>query len=421
MRVADALRGLAGLALAVLPSCSPATVPTAAPTEHTSAATASTATPSVAPIADSALTPHVPGAGGTQSVIARGLNGDTLTETESCAGCHAEAAAQWGASAHAFGSFNNPIYRASVDRFRHDVGREASTFCGGCHDVALVADGAMSADVAPNDPRARGGISCRVCHGIDATRPDGNGSYNLASSPIPIPRDGDLASLEAHRARMAMAPLRTPAMCGTCHRSFLSPETGNPAHLTGQDELGAWRRSPFAGSLATRVDEDVDIAECRTCHMPLEDAPLGDAAATAAKGGKIRSHRFAGGHTWLAAMRGDASQLAAEQAMLRGAASIDVAAARAADGGWTLPADGAAVTPGAPLTLDVVVRNEHVGHRFPAGVVDAQDTWIELRITDARGRPVADAGVLHATSDDDATAHVLRVVQADEDGRAVLD
>jgi tetratricopeptide (TPR) repeat protein len=155
--------------------------------------------------------------------------------------------------------------------------------------------------------------------------------------------------------------------------------------------------------------------------MPLEDAPLGDAAA---KAGKIRSHRFAGAHTWLAAMRRDPTQLAAERAMLRGAASIDVAAARsgpARGARWTRPADGAPVTPGDSMTLDVVVRNEHAGHRFPAGVLDAQDTWIEVRVTDAAGRLVAQAGAAHGATDDDPTAHVLRALQADDHGVAVLD
>jgi tetratricopeptide (TPR) repeat protein len=309
------------------------------------------------------------------------------------------------------------VYRVSVDRFRSVVGKDASRFCGGCHDVALLVDGAMSGDVAPADPRAHGGVTCRVCHGVEGARPDGNGSYVLASSGIPIPRDGDDESLRAHKARMALAPLRTAQMCGACHRSFLSPETGNAAHLVGQDELGAWERSVYAGSLAARVDEPVDRAECRGCHMPLEDAPRGDAAA---KNGKIRSHRFAGAHTWLAAMRGDETQLEAARAMLRGAASIDVAAAVGADGTRTLPADGAPVAAGRAMTFDVVVRNARVGHRFPGGVVDAQDTWIEVAVRDARGKLLAEAGGGEEASGADPSAHRLRALQTDEQGTPLL-
>jgi hypothetical protein len=387
--------------------------PATSTTGNTTPATVATPTPIPA-----ALLPRPsPVLAPAQTELAGALTGDTVTETESCAGCHADAAAQWRSSAHAFGSFNNPIYRVVVDRFRADVGKDASRFCGGCHDVALLADGAMSKEVAPTDSRGHGGITCRVCHGVESTRPDGNGSYLLASSPIPIPREGDDESLRAHKARMAMPPLRTAAMCGSCHRAFLSPETGNPSHLVGQDELGAWQRSAYAGSLATRVDEPVEAAECRTCHMPLEAAAHGDAAA---KDGKIRSHRFAGANTWLAAMRGDQGQVEAVQAMLRGAASIDVAVAMAADWTRTLPADGAPVNPRQALTLDVVVRNERTGHRFPGGVLDAQDTWVELEVRDAHGKHLAEAGEAQQATGVDETAHRLRAVQGDEHGTPLL-
>jgi hypothetical protein len=364
-------------------------------------------------IARALLPRDSPPLGPAQTELDGRLSGDTVTETESCAGCHADAAAQWRSSAHAFGSFNNPIYRVTVDAFRSREGNEASRFCAGCHDVALLVDGAMSGEVVARDPRGHGGITCRVCHGIVSVRADGNGSYELTSAAIPIPRDGDDESLRAHKARMAPAPLRTAQMCGGCHRSFLSSETGNRAHLVGQDELGAWQRSVYAGSLGARIDEPIDAAECRTCHMPLEDAPLGDAAT---KAGKIRSHRFAGANTWLAAMHGDEPQGEAERARLRGAASIDVAVAVGADGVRTMPADGAPVVNGKAILFDVVVRNEHVGHRFPGGVLDAQDVWIEMVVRDARGKPIAEAGTSHEASGEDPTAHRLRAVQGDDNG-----
>lgn len=376
----------------------------------TSTATSTTAAKATLPLPSPSFAPSEAEAEGR-------IDGKTLTETESCAGCHADAAAQWRSSAHAFGSFNNPIYRVVIDRFRTEAGKDASRFCGGCHDVALLVDGAMSGEVGPEDSRAHGGITCRVCHGIESTRPDGNGSWVLDASPIPIPRDGDDESLRAHKARMALVPLRTAQMCGTCHRSFLSPSTGNAAHLTGQDELGAWQRSVYAGSAAARIDEPVNEAECRTCHMPLEAAQLGDAAA---KDGMIRSHRFAGGNTWLPAMRGDAAQLQSVQTMLRGAASVDVAVATDATGTRTMPADGAPVVAGGALTLDVVVRNEHAGHRFPGGVLDAQDTWIEIAVHDASGHLLAEAGGAQEATGEDRSAHVLRAVQADEHGTPLL-
>jgi tetratricopeptide (TPR) repeat protein len=151
--------------------------------------------------------------------------------------------------------------------------------------------------------------------------------------------------------------------------------------------------------------------------MPREDAPLGDAAA---KDGKIRSHRFLGAHTFLAALRGDQDQLRRARAVLEGAASLDVAAVVHPDGRRSLPAEGAPLAPGEQVTLSVVVRNTGVGHRFPGGVLDAQDTWIELIVTDAQGHQVAEAGVKHERDANDPTAHRFFVLQAGENGKPLL-
>ncbi|HEY4057367.1 MAG TPA: hypothetical protein VGM39_12205, partial [Kofleriaceae bacterium] len=40
--------------------------------------------------------------------------GTQLSDTDTCATCHPDAAAQWQTSAHSFASFGNPIYRTSV-------------------------------------------------------------------------------------------------------------------------------------------------------------------------------------------------------------------------------------------------------------------------------------------------------------------
>jgi hypothetical protein len=342
--------------------------------------------------------------------------GSNLADVSVCATCHDDVAAQWRTSAHAFASFNNPIYRASVDRFRSQVGQKPSRFCGGCHDVSLLVDGAMDADIAPNDARASAGVSCHVCHGAVQTRPDGNGSYVLAATPIPIPDMNDPASIALHKQRAAPAPLRTPELCGSCHRAFLDETTGNRAFLAGMDEYGPWSRSGYAGSKLARIDDPPAQAACKDCHMPREDARLGDVSA---KGGKIASHRFVGGHTWLAAMRGDRDALQRVQHNLDGAASIDVAAV-ASSAGTTMPADGAPVAAGDRLLVDVVVRNLRVGHRFPGGTLDAADTWIELRVEDSKGRTLAEAGTQEEASGEDPTAHVLRALVAGDDGAPLL-
>lgn len=347
-----------------------------------------------------------------------GVHGAEIADVDTCAGCHAEIVSQWRTSAHAFASFNNPVYRAVVDNFRAEVSPATSKFCGGCHDLALLADGAMDGAVSPKDSRAHAGITCRTCHSITHDRPDGNGSFTMTSQPIVIPKHLDADAVRAHKERTAPPELRTFGLCGSCHRAFLDRSTGNPHHLIGQDDVTPWQRSPYAGSELHLVDEELPVRDCRGCHMPLEEAVLSDAAAT---DGMVASHRFLGAHTWLAAMRHDQGTLDRIQAFLREVASVDVAAVVLADGRRALPADGAKVRAGDRVTLDVVLRNRDAGHRFPGGVMDAQDTWVEVHVLDANGHLVAEAGAEHEKTGDDPTAHRLRSAMVGEDGKPVLE
>ncbi len=342
--------------------------------------------------------------------------GHTLADVDSCETCHADVAADWRKSAHAFASFNNPVYRVVVERFRKDVGEKSSHFCGGCHDVALLVDGAMLGTIAPEDLRAHAGISCRVCHGIESARADGNASWDLDTSEIPVPEEGRPETNLRHRSRVGRAALRTAAMCSTCHKSFLDTTSGNTSHLIGQDDATPWARSAFAGSHVARIDADVAELDCRGCHMPRVPATRGDAGA---KKGTVASHAFLGGHTWLAAMQDDPELLARARAFLQGRVSLDVGGLRQGDGTHELVTSAPArVSPASLTVVDVVVKNLSVGHRFPGGVMDAQDTWVEVTVEDVRGARVAEAGTDHERGEPgyDPSVHVLTSAMAGDGG-----
>ena len=246
-------------------------------------------------------------------------DGAMLSDVDSCATCHPDAAKQWASSAHSFASFGNPLYRVSVEHERAALGKDASQHCGGCHDMPLMMDGMMtgSAAIPAGDLRAHSGVTCRLCHGIQSVTKDGNGSYVWASAPIEAPVLGEAASIAAHRAQVSLKKVGTE-LCVSCHRGFLSPDMGDgmPVHLTGLDEPGAWRSSAWSGNGIARVDR-VDQKTCIDCHMEREPATADEMGAD---DGTIASHRFVGGHTWMAAMRGDADHLARTQAKLAGAA-----------------------------------------------------------------------------------------------------
>jgi tetratricopeptide (TPR) repeat protein len=350
------------------------------------------AKPTPAPEPEPLAAPHLPALPGAfgpaLTAIGPGDHPPTGTETadlDACATCHEEVSIQWRTSAHAFASFNNPIYRASIDRFRaREGGPERSLFCAGCHDPALMLDGVMTATIAADDPRAHIGVGCRSCHGVAESTPDGNGSYVLAAAELPIPELDDPASIEVHR--QAMGPARS--QCGSCHRAFLGLDTGHAHHLKGTDDIGPWHDSSYAGN-KLRLDTPVVERDCADCHMPREvvDERASDPAIDP-HDRTLRSHRFLGGHTWMAAMRRDPATLARIQAFLRDVASIDIAAVELAGRRHLL---GHGVDSGARgrMVVDLVVRNLAVGHRFPGGTRDAQDTWLALRVLDAAGREVA--------------------------------
>jgi len=371
--------------------------------------------PVTTPVELTALVPSLAGKYSPSHMAFRGhptVDGKYIANAQACGACHTDVMAQWDTSAHSFSSFSNPIYRVAVDGFRKQIGNKASRFCGGCHDVALQTDRVMVKAVSPEDPRAHAGITCQTCHGVESVSRDGNGSFALRSSKLPLPTLKDKQSVARHVKTVTRRRLGDE-LCVSCHRSFVGTNTGNGAHLAGMDDFAAWESSGFSGSGASRVDK-VAPRGCIDCHMRKVDARLDDPAAD--KHGKISSHRFLGGHTWLASMRKDADALRANKKFLRGIASIDIASIKDDRGRQTLLADGAPVQAGRELRMDVVVRNLSVGHRFPGGVLDAQDTWIELTVRDAAGKIVASAGVDHATKVADHSTHVFRALLADKKG-----
>ncbi len=341
--------------------------------------------------------------------------GAELADVERCEPCHTEVVRAWRSSAHALASFQNPLYRTSVDSFREARGEKASRFCGGCHDPALLVDGAMDVEVRPDDVRARAGVTCSVCHTAVEVRPGGNAAYTLAAEPLEIPSFDDEESIARHKRQATPAPLRTAALCGSCHKAFLGEHTGHPHFISGADDMLPWKRSVYAGSRAERLDEPIAKAECRDCHMPLEEPRDYDAAAD---DGALASHRFAGAHTLLAAMQGDDEQLEAHRAELVGAASLDVGAAREAGGPSVLPEELAPAA-GGRVELDLVVRNLRAGHLFPGGTVDIADTWIEATVFAHDGIVIASAGTEHEDGREDPTAHRLRAELIDERGLPV--
>ncbi len=289
--------------------------------------------------------------------------------------------------------------------------------------MPLMMDGMMtgSAAIPSADLRAHSGVTCRLCHGIESVTKDGNGSYVWARAPIEAPVLTDPASIAAHRAQVSVKKVGNE-LCVGCHRGFLSPDMGDgmPVHLTGLDESGMWRSSAWNGNGIARVDH-VDKKTCIDCHMEREPATRDELGAY---NGTIASHRFVGGHTWMASMRGDADHLARTQAKLVGAASIDIAGALTTDPGDPRPA----------LVLARRTRRGRTGRAARARRRRAQPArrpslprWRARhpghvdrgRGRDARWRAAGVVGARARARRQGRDAHVLRTLVVDEHGEVL--
>jgi tetratricopeptide (TPR) repeat protein len=308
-------------------------------------------------------------------------------------------------SAHAYASFDNPWYRTSIDEFRIHRGERASRFCAGCHDPLLLISGDIDRKISPDNPLASAGITCLVCHSVESTRPEGNGSYTLTDAPVLIPDPSRAEEIEAHRERLALKPLRTVALCGSCHRSFSGPTIGNENHLPGIDDLGDWASSAFAGAAQEQLTS-VEPSSCQSCHMRSEVAS-GDEMAGAVDG-RVSSHRWAASHTAMAAQMPDPAHGRQAFDELRGAVVIDVGAVLSGQRRYVLPEESR-LRGGESLVFDVLLQSEGVGHRFPGGVRDNADVWVEVEVRDAAGNLLG-----FSRPDGESDVFVLRTTVLDE-------
>ena len=339
------------------------------------------------------------------------LDVNALADVKACTRCHEAAGEQWAHSAHAHASFDNPWYRASIDTLREEVNFEASRHCGGCHDPLLLLTGKMDAPIEASDPFVTAGVTCLVCHSATKAASDGNAALTLTTAPVPIPEPGDEESLRLHRERLASDTLRSPALCGNCHRGFLGKHTGNVHHIFGMDTPGLWSGSAFAGSRGQTM-EAVDEQTCNDCHMDAAPVTLPDPSS---HDGSLRSHRFAASHTPLAQELGAKAQSAAIVRRLQDAVRVDLPVVHHNDE-TKLSSQPLMLAAGDKLALDVTVRSLQVGHAFPGGLKDMQDTWVELVLKDSSSKVIAKSGT--EADDDDPNTFFLRALVVDASGSA---
>lgn len=406
-------------------------------------------------------TTGVPAERVAREVEQEGFVDDAPIGAETCARCHPDVVAQWESSAHRFASFNNPFYAATVDDMRENarepnpwierhraafpdrvtgVGRGKSKWCGACHDPALLLTGRMGGEVDRTSRAAQAGLTCLACHAVDTIHDvTGNGNYNVADdggdpylfadaaagTPGAFLHDAAMkAKPGVHRRRMLDSSFGEAEFCATCHKVSLREPVNNYRWLRGQDEYDAWHDSGIARNASRTFYLPARTRNCQDCHMPRVPAERGDVAA---EDGTVRSHRFLAANTALPWVRGDSAALRRTESFLRdGKLRVDVFALRrdGPDGRGTelhTPVDAAspALRPGERVTVDVVVRNQGVGHTFPGGTNDSNQGWLEVTLLDGDGKVLARSGGMREDGRVDPMAHAYRAVVLDGESRRI--
>ncbi len=329
------------------------------------------------------------------------LAGAELPPVGQCAGCHADATAQWRASLHAQ-AVTDEYYLAVATLFIEERGVEAVRYCAACHNPVGLIRGEVDPTAAPPpagnnnkayESRALGvhlplsdaaaeGVTCTVCHlAAETGAPPHNGNLALYPDAAALPEAafGRLALRSApdrHKVQVMPEVIADAALCGACHNVYA--EDGTPLEPT-YDE---WRASPYPAEGQT----------CQACHMPAVPARRADSGLVEA----VATH---GG------IPGAPSSLPGtvnDTALLRTAAEL------ALD-----------LQQGDEWRVTVNVTNRGAGHKLPTGAADLRQLWLEVTLRDAAGSVVWQAGGLDAYGALTADTVQFRKVLGDANGRPI--
>lgn len=382
------------------------------------------------------------------------INPDVLAHSASCGtiGCHEEILAEWEPSAHRFSAMNPP-FQAVQKNFAAERSAADTRYCAGCHDpISLFAGAKDIHNLSLSAPGMQEGASCAVCHSISHVDQRGNADYVLTP---PKKYLGEHAAGLAKRVSDFLIRayprqhlldydrniLRTPEFCGACHKQFIPEALNRFGASPSQNQFDEWRKSHWFDE--NNSDQSLS---CRDCHMRLvpgsRDPGAGEAGdqRRTADDGAHRHHGTIGTNFFMSEvlkLPHWEKHRELTEAWIKGETVLpEIAHLWPAGPVAPIEIVAPAIAPrGAPLDLEVVVRNRKIGHNFVTGPLDFLRAWVHLTVHDATGAVIAEFGgidpLTRRIQDEPGVEHrpgrprdegtfVLEGVPLDEDGQPLL-
>jgi hypothetical protein len=337
----------------------------------------------------------------------RSLAGSASCGTSSC---HKQIYDEWQVSAHRYAAMD-PAFQRVQSVMGEQNGPESTRYCGGCHDPISLFSGTKNIFTKDLTSLAgfKEGVSCVTCHAIRKTDVKGNAAY-VMSQPKRYVFELDSAGATRavsdfliraypryHVETLQHKLFKSPEFCAACHKQFIDQDINRVGWVQLQNQYDNWRKSRW-----NHPKDAAKTIECRECHMPLaasRDPSSGDDLDynRSPNDGRHRSHRFLGANQFIPTaldLPGAAEHVRLTERWLRGEIAVPEIAAKWRSGPAVpieLIAPETAI-PGRPVTVQVVVTNNKVGHDFPTGPLDIIQAWVELTVTDQAGRVVYRSG-----------------------------
>ncbi|HPF12925.1 MAG TPA: multiheme c-type cytochrome, partial [Planctomycetota bacterium] len=345
-------------------------------------------------------------------------------------------------------SFRDPYWRGTVAKeIAHKPGQaaEIQAVCVRCHapmahhTAALAGEPAATVAEMASDPLAQDGVSCTVCHKIEAENLGTEASFSGRPSigrnraifgPFADPAAGPMQMHSGYEPQLG-SHIQSSAHCATCHTLSTHYSLGKST-FPEQTPYLEWRNSQYSDENG-RTEQS---RTCQECHMP----DMGTIKIARNPGGRdfliqprpFRAHAFTGGNAFMLDMLGEYRE------------ELGVSAPKEALGRMAMATRAQLADRTALVTvtkperhgdqLEFAVQVENLtGHKFPTGY-PARRAWLRVQVR-AGNQLVFESGKYDETgrltqvADELAIPHLSRIekpedvmvwemVAADIDGQA---